>query len=159
MAVSVSAGAIASKVAHLATGKIPHWFKRSFATTDLDGGDELRVLYGPFPPGHKLDPASLKAHITDMDTGSAALDWTLAVCDIDGVGDTNLIVADQTDPGGAAAGDMPADAPNAQLIDVGGKYLGWETDTAAATPAAGTIEVYVETVKLPAPETIAAAAA
>lgn len=119
-------------------GVTPFYGTLSLDTTVLDETDDKVVFYGPFPSDFAR-LLTLEILCSDMDTnGTPAL-----VFDISKADDTAGTISSGGELiDGSTAGQTGAqdrlDTDNAGF-DVSGGYLCYHTQTAAATPAAGTI--------------------
>ena len=125
-------------------------FKVKIPTTALDSTDEQVLLY-KFPEdgdvwlfrgGSNTTTAPVKGadfyvKLEALDVGTSLV-WDLGIGDVDGVIDTSLI-ANATAGQSTAGTDWitAADVP----LDVTGKYLILDVTTAAATAAAGFVEI------------------
>lgn len=131
-------GGVASRVP---VGSDFVYFQVNIPTAALDSADEQILLF-KFPDDGDVflqrgNVGDLHVAISTIDSGTSAT-WDLGIGDSDGVIDTALI-ANATGGQTAAATDV-LDAVGAPL-DVSGKYLIFDVTTAAATAAAGTINV------------------
>lgn len=105
-------------------------------TTDIDNADDAVVLY--FFGEEEAWLSRLGVEVADLD-GGAGLVYNVGIGDSDGVVDTVLISGSTSGQAGgsdAATLDVP--------VDVTGKFLIFDTTTAAITPAAGDLTFYVE---------------
>lgn len=103
--------------------------------TSVDDVNDIQRLW-QFPAGAYI--WDLRATPSDMDTGAAALVYSLLVTD---AADSTLVtlVSGSTNGQAAAGSDRILSAAVGKFV--GGSYLSLKVTTAAATPAAGTIKV------------------
>jgi hypothetical protein len=130
-----------------------HKFSVNIPTAAIDSADE-QILLWKFPDdsdcwlfrgGTALDTddtvptigADFQITLTDLETTTTALTWSLGISDVDGVLDTTLITDSAV---GQAAGIDYLDAI-AVPLDVSGKYLCIDVTAASTNPVAGTATV------------------
>lgn len=117
------------------------------ATTDIDNSADRSLLF-QFPTSAEvgecfLDLASVTVVAADLDSGGTpALVMDFGIGDSDGTIDTELIANSTIGQDSGRDNVDPADIDsNGLFLDVTGKYFIMGCSTAAATAAAGTIQV------------------
>lgn len=95
------------------------------------------VRFFKFPAGSYI--IDWRSTPTDMDTGTAALTYSILTTDDSDVTKVTLVSA-STNAQAAAGSDSLIAAVKGRYV--GNQWLVWKTGTAAATAAAGTIKVY-----------------
>jgi hypothetical protein len=127
-------------------GTHPIWISATIATTHIDHNDDSILMGVPLPDVAYIRNAAgvFVARWTDLDTNAVeTLDFDLGFGGSDGVLDYTFI------NNGTASEDTGV-AENSQLtaqdpwISIGGLYVIMEVITAAATPAAGTVQIGFE---------------
>lgn len=121
-------------------GDTPFHFTVTVPTEALDSSDEQVLLYqfatNPFGNESWLENCILT--VDDLD-GGVTLVFDVGIGDEDGVVDTVLVSGSTAgQAGGTVVVIDYADFP----VDVSGKFLILDVTTAAATPAAGDVEVF-----------------
>lgn len=128
-------------------GPVPFKHTATIATTHIDNADDGFLLFEFPEEACWLDLDSLVILPSDLDTGATpALDVDYGIGDSDGTLDTQLIDGSLAGQTGVAdfvdnADGEGFDTARTRFLSVAGKYLLGDVVTAAATAAAGTIEV------------------